>query len=61
MLHTEGGAKQNCVAAERRVEAAIASDYTSKGGSTQSARLSNADKALAWRMLAPHGSSSRLA
>jgi hypothetical protein len=26
MLHTEGGAKQNCVAAERRGEAAIASD-----------------------------------
>jgi hypothetical protein len=26
MLHTEGGARQNCVAAERRGEAAIASD-----------------------------------
>jgi hypothetical protein len=26
MLHTEGGAKRNCVAAERRGEAAIASD-----------------------------------
>jgi hypothetical protein len=28
MLHTEGGARQNCVAAEPRGEAAIASDCT---------------------------------
>jgi hypothetical protein len=28
MLHTEGGVRQNCVAAELRGEAAIASDCT---------------------------------